>query len=692
MLEQLGNTQTIMNDRFNLDNGADRSNHFDGNRLAESAYYSGDFNLMATIVNARDVLLQATTPRVATVTIAPNIEVDQSQVSGLGLIVNGTRLVFLEATTQVFQIAKTGTITPANTTLTALVRNLSSPATLTVVAGTLGVTPTLTDNQFTITPANMETDVVTLRVTVVENGVTYTDDVTIAKVREGSDSLNVILTNETVTLPADNLGNILNYSGAGGNIKVYQGTNDITSLCSYALAPSGNPSNLTYTLGATTGAYSVTSGYPASTDSTTLTFRITFGTTTIDKIFQVSKAKGGTNGLRGSQTFYVALTGTTATYSDTLATTTATANGGPILNDVVTQYNNSQGFAQTKFWNGSGWVIVNAVVDGNLLVSGTVGAAAFVANLLNADNVLTRNLTVRDNAGTVILSASQQLGGTYIADAAITNAKIGNIIKSNNFDGTIDGSDNITGNGTVGWAISKTGKIVIQNAVVRGAISADSGYFKGAVYGGAITSWAWPAAGTKGYYLGPEGLLLGNPNGGGNYFIYDQSSGNVTFKGSMDAASGTFSGSLTAAAVNAVNTINLAGQAVTIPASAFSATHVNLNFGTYDCLALSIASTGAPITIWFGGTFFAGASDASGGGGGIVVGQAKVRLVRNLSVTLATYDLGNGGSSLFSYQETPGAATHRYDIFFDNIDRQGASQSNTGYIEGLSLVALETKR
>jgi hypothetical protein len=174
-------------------------------------------------------------------------------------------------------------------------------------------------------------------------------------------------------------------SGCGGTFKMYQGTTDITTLCTYSVV--ANPSTLTVALNAATGVYVVSGGYPTGTDTTTITFRATFGTATFDKVFTITKSKNGTVGQRGSRTWYVGLTGTTATYSDTLATTTATQDGGPILNDTVTQYNNSQNFSQTKFWDGAVWQIVNAVVDGNLLVSGTVGTTHLAANAVTAGKI-----------------------------------------------------------------------------------------------------------------------------------------------------------------------------------------------------------------------------------------------------------------------------------------------------------------
>jgi hypothetical protein len=63
---------------------------------------------------------------------------------------------------------------------------------------------------------------------------------------------------------------------------------------------------------------------------------------------------------------------------------------------------------------------------------------------------------------------------TYIADAAITNAKIGNILQSANFDGTFNAAGTITDNGTLGWAISKAGKMVLDDLVVRSAKAASA--------------------------------------------------------------------------------------------------------------------------------------------------------------------------------------------------------------------------
>ncbi|HGW1408784.1 TPA: DUF1983 domain-containing protein [Klebsiella pneumoniae] len=65
---------------------------------------------------------------------------------------------------------------------------------------------------------------------------------------------------------------------------------------------------------------------------------------------------------------------------------------------------------------------------------------------------------------------NSSLTSAKIADGSITNAKIGNEIRSNNF---VDGSR--------GWRIAKDGSSQFNNVIVRGAVYATDGIFKGTV-------------------------------------------------------------------------------------------------------------------------------------------------------------------------------------------------------------------
>jgi hypothetical protein len=230
----------------------------------------------------------------------------------------------------------------------------------------------------------------------------------------------------------------------------------------------------------------------------------------------------------------------------------------------------------------------------------------------------------------VPVPAGVYMADAYIRNGTITNAKIGNLAVDDAKIANLSVSKILAGSmvvgqyitsanyisGVQGWAINAAGTAEFSNAVVRGGVYASYGAIggiligggnvysanyvynssgfalfqdgwihasnvrlRGSIMGGSFDGYGWPASG-GGYYLGAEGLLVGNPNVGNRYFQLD-SFGNVyapnfsiingtayfngggTFSGNLSAANGTFSGSLTADAVNAVNTINIAGQTVT---------------------------------------------------------------------------------------------------------------------------------
>jgi len=147
---------------------------------------------------------------------------------------------------------------------------------------------------------------------------------------------------------------------------------------------------------------------------------------------------------------------------------------------------------------------------------------------------------------------------------------------------TIDGdgirSSNFNAAGT-GFRLRSNG-----DADIAGTIRASAGTIGGNVIGPTFIRSSSYAAGSSGWNLNSDGtgqiggIYMGNGalsstnwNGDrigwaitadGNIFV---NSG--IFGGALRAASGTFSGQLTAAAINAVQTVNIAGNAVTVPYS-----------------------------------------------------------------------------------------------------------------------------
>ncbi|HOV58349.1 MAG TPA: hypothetical protein PLN91_10760, partial [Rhodanobacteraceae bacterium] len=68
-----------------------------------------------------------------------------------------------------------------------------------------------------------------------------------------------------------------------------------------------------------------------------------------------------------------------------------------------------------------------------------------------------------------------------------------------------------------------------------------------------------------------------------------------TFSGSLSAATGTFSGSLTAGAVNAVDTINIAGDAVVLASAAQGGSDASVS------ITVPSSAAGRPLIVWFSG-------------------------------------------------------------------------------------------
>jgi len=115
------------------------------------------------------------------------------------------------------------------------------------------------------------------------------------------------------------------------------------------------------------------------------------------------------------------------------------------------------------------------------------------------------------------------------------------------------GSSGIVGKkgGAVTFSLDNAGNATFGGNVVGGQFTT-----------GAYTGYAWPAINNYGTYLGPSGLLIGNANN--NKYLQVTHDGNIYAPGfSIVNGNATFGGKLTAAAIDAVNTINIAGNAVT---------------------------------------------------------------------------------------------------------------------------------
>jgi hypothetical protein len=198
---------------------------------------------------------------------------------------------------------------------------------------------------------------------------------------------------------ADPYGNVLNYSDGGGDFRLWEGAFEITADAEFSVFANTDDvlveiSNL--------GRYTVF-GMPSDVDATTVTFRATYHSVDYDQVFTINKIKAvtgstadpGTQTVGGHRlpvTVTIPISGTT--WSDALASA-AVPGGTPVLNDVATEYNNAAvpPYKETRFWAGTAWKVLNALVDGNLLVTGSIGADALAANSITTDKLVVGSIT-----------------------------------------------------------------------------------------------------------------------------------------------------------------------------------------------------------------------------------------------------------------------------------------------------------
>ena len=166
-------------------------------------------------------------------------------------------------------------------------------------------------------------------------------------------------------------------------------------------------------------------------------------------------------------------------------------------------------------------------------------------------------------------------------------------------------------------------------------------------------------------------------------------SGNATFTGALSAASGTYSGVLTASAINAVNTINIAGQAVTIPVAGSSGA-IGVTYQQWsNLLTLGMTGTGSPVFVdcntMFGNTVF------FDGNGFLKLGWIPhVRVLRNGAVWTATYQIANNFN--LGIVDTAAAGYRTYTIQAYGFAYNTALVGPTNYTIANYMSLLEVKR
>ncbi len=275
-------------------------------------------------------------------------------------------------------------------------------------------------------------------------------------------------------------------------------------------------------------------------------------------------------------------------------------------------------------------------------VSGVGGGRLYVGGSdISSLTIQAGNLANGSVTGPALAANSIAVGTAAIQNGAIVNAMIANLAVDNAKIASLDGAKINAGT-------------ITASQIASGTITG------GNIAGGTITG----------------GLIAANTIAGSNII-----GGTITAAqmqtGTITAASGILGNA-------SVNTLQLAGQAVTIPVSGQNPSSIGITTTEQTILSLTISSSGAPITVQFGCPF---AASTNTGTVGVTV---KIYVDSTVLLTTTVYVAASGVGSIANFvssplQSTPGAGSHTY--------KMTAYASNTGVISFVaSGYLLETKK
>jgi len=151
--------------------------------------------------------------------------------------------------------------------------------------------------------------------------------------------------------------------------------------------------------------------------------------------------------------------------------------------------------------------------DGPTIDFGVRADTFWIASTTSSGTVADQMAPNKNDIPFIVVTAPQYYGGilyqpgvymkaAFIVDASITNAKIGRLIYSDNFNGTVNESTGmITSYGTQGWAIDKSGNSVFNNLLARGDLSSIN-------YAPGVAGWKIWRDGNAEF----NGIVLSRPN------------------------------------------------------------------------------------------------------------------------------------------------------------------------------------
>lgn len=375
-----------------------------------------------------------------------------------------------------------------------------------------------------------------------------------AKGDTGANAVAAVLSNEAHVFSAATDGTVDTYAGSGTDIRVYEGATElaydgvgtangtwkVTSVASGITVGTLTDSGTYLTVGTHTGM-------DAATNVATITYTVT-GKTAAGIAFSVtkeqtfSKSKAGSTGAVGAQGPSVLVT------PDRVTTFTATDGtlDAPQA-DIVFTASVSGVASPTYVWSFSDFQ--TAPINSGTATQ-TITAAQF-GTAKSAIVTCTVSGTYTDKVTIVRLEKSTAAAGATVGAPA----------------GTYVGSTLAQDVESTAGAQSKADAVLSSSLQKAG--DAITGPVTFATNGGILAA----TDADNGVFMGPNGLV--GKKAGATTFAVD-TAGNASFGGALNAASGTFAGSLSAAtgsfsgtltaeAIDAVGTINIAGEAIITP-------------------------------------------------------------------------------------------------------------------------------
>jgi hypothetical protein len=363
---------------------------------------------MATVVNDRDVLIMATTPRY---TVANN------------------RGMFVTPPAAIFKLASTGTsASPASFLFQATLLNITGTVTW---SWTDGMTPTVNGNELTLTYANFSAVSGTITATITVDGEVYTKIATVTKLADGATSYTWIKYADTAAgagLSDDPsgkayIGLAYNKTTATESTTASDYTWSLIKGADGVAGAKGADGSTLYTWIKYSDAADGTGLYDTPTASTLYIgiavnkTTATESTTKTDYVW--SKFRGsdgvpgttGPQGIRGNVDISAVTTSSVWVDAEAVAALAAAGYGAPQVRDLVNLYKADRTFGVQKMYSGSAWIAVDYVWNGNVFVKGSILPEA----------IDTRGLTIRDAAGNVILGSGTGLSTTYAAAGTLNS-------------------------------------------------------------------------------------------------------------------------------------------------------------------------------------------------------------------------------------------------------------------------------